>query len=46
MDSSCSIYLFLFRMDIAEVYVIYTLGRLVWFVLYYVTNLGFGFVNF
>ena len=41
-----NISLFLFRMDNTKVYVIYELGMFVWFVLYYVTNLGFGFVNF
>ena len=46
MDSSCSIYLFLFRMDNAEVYVIYKLGMFVWFVLYYAMDLDFGFVDF
>ena len=46
MDSGCSIYLFLFRMDNAEVYVIYKLGMFVWFVLYYAMDLDFGFVDF
>ena len=46
MDSGCSIYFFLFRMDNAEVYVIYKLGMFVWFVLYYAMDLDFGFVDF
>ena len=49
MDSGYSIYLplfFFFRMDNIRVCVIYELGMSVWFVLYYVTNLDFGFVDF
>ena len=47
MDSSFSIYIYImFLMDNTKVYVIYELGMFVWFVLYYVTNLDFGFVDF
>ena len=47
MDSGCSIYIYImFRMDNMKVYVIYELGMFVWFVLYYVTDLDFGFVDF
>ena len=47
MDSGCSIYIYImFRMDNTQVYVIYELGMFVWFVLYYVTDLDFGFVDF
>ena len=47
MDSGCSIYIYImFRMDNTKVYVIYELGMFVWFVLYYVTDLDFGFVDF
>ena len=38
--------IFFFRMDNIRVCVIYELGMSVWFVLYYVTNLDFGFVDF
>ena len=46
MDSGCSIYLFLFRMDNTLVYVIYELRMFVWFVFYYAMDLDFGFVDF
>ena len=47
MDSGYSIYIYImFRMDNTKVYVIYELGMFVWFVLYYVTDLDFGFVDF
>ena len=46
MDSSCSIYLFLFCMDNTKIYVIYELEMFVWFVLYYAMDLEFGFVDF
>ena len=46
MDSGCSIYLFLFPMNNMKVYVIYELGMFIWFVLYDVTDLDFGFVDF
>ena len=41
-----NISLFLFRMDNTKVYVIYELGMIVWFMLYYVIDLDFGFVDF
>ena len=41
-----NISLFLFHMDNTMVYVIYELGMFVWFVLYYVMDLDFGFVDF
>ena len=41
-----NISLFLFRMDNRKVYVIYELRMFVWFMLYYVTDLDFGFVDF
>ena len=47
MDSGCSIYIYImFRMDNKKVYVIYELGMFVWFVLFYVTDLDFGFIDF
>ena len=38
--------IFFFRMDNIRVCVIYELGMSIWFVLYYVTDLDFGFVDF
>ena len=47
MPSSCSIYIYImFHMDNTQVYVIYELGIFLWFVLYYVTDLDLGFVDF
>ena len=47
MDSGCSIYIYIrFHLDNTKVYFIYELGMFVWFVLYYVTDLDFGFVDF
>ena len=56
MDSGCSIYIYImfrmnntkvmFRMNNTKVYLIYELGMFVWFVLYYVTDLDVGFVDF
>ena len=47
MDSSFSIYIYImFLMDNTKVYVIYELGMFVWFVLFYVTDLDFGFIDF
>ena len=37
---------FFFRMDSIRVCVIYELGMIVWFVLYYVIDPAFGFVDF
>ena len=38
--------IFFFRKDSIRVCVIYELGMIVWFVLYYVIDLDFGFVDF
>ena len=47
MDLGCSIYIYImFRMDNTKVYVIYELRMFVWFVLFYVTDLDFGFIDF
>ena len=47
MPLGCSIYIYImFRMDNTQVYVIYELGMFVWFVLFYVTDLDFGFIDF
>ena len=45
MNLGC-LYGFVFRMDDTKVYVIYELVLYLWFVLYYVTDLDFGFVDF
>ena len=47
MPLGCFIYIYImFRMDNTQVYVIYELGMFVWFVLFYVTDLDFGFIDF
>ena len=47
MPLGCSIYIYIMsRMDNTQVYVIYELGMFVWFVLFYVTDLDFGFIDF
>ena len=47
MPLGCSIFIYImFRMDNTQVYVIYELGMFVWFVLFYVTDLDFGFIDF